>query len=317
MLFGKTKISTRLATGLGLIIAFMIIIVGIGIWSLNHMNAKIETIIKVDNAKITLAQTIQNAINSIDKSVLTIILGNDEALTKQERQKIEAQRAIYKASIAKLEGLETTKTGKELIRVLKESFEIAQNANDKAIELIATGNTQQATYMIMGTIQISQTLAEECEKMVKYQQVLSIEAARTAHSTFIKALYILIIVGGVVFVFAIFLAIFLTRSITRPLKDGVDVVNRISEGDLTATIEVSGDDETGQLLSAMRGMVTRLQNIIGEVKTAAKNMASASRQLKSNSEIMSKGAKDQAAKASQGLLELSAGLERVIEGFRI
>ena len=56
------------------------------------------------------------------------------------------------------------------------------------------------------------------------------------------------------------------RSITRPLSEGVIVAQKIAEGDLTARIETVGTDETGQLMSALKNMVTKLQSIIGEVK---------------------------------------------------
>jgi len=49
----------------------------------------------------------------------------------------------------------------------------------------------------------------------------------------------------------------------------------------------------------MKDMVTKLQHIISEVKSAAKNIASASKELNANSELMSEGAIEQAGRATQ------------------
>jgi len=100
--FSNLTISKRLAVGFGVILALMIILTATGIWSLSGMNSKIEQIIKVNNTKIEHAYSIQNAINAIDKSVFTIVLSNDEATTKTERQKIETARAAYQTSMATL-----------------------------------------------------------------------------------------------------------------------------------------------------------------------------------------------------------------------
>ena len=299
MNLGKLNISTRLGIGLGLIIAFMVVLTGTGIWSLTGINSKLEKVISVDNAKIELAHKVLTSVTTVDKSLLTIFLMNDEAATKIERQKIDDARATYKSSIEKLEKLELTAKGKELVEGIKSNFTIAQTANDAALEKMSAGNTSSAQYMINGTLQISGMLAKLCEEMVQYQQDRIGVSSKEAKATYARARYFLLILGAAVFAFAVFLASFLARSITKPLGEGVSVAHRIAEGDLTAQIDTSATDETGQLLAAMQNMVTKLQNIIGEVKTAAGNVASASQQLNSSSELMSKGAGQQAGRASQ------------------
>ena len=123
--------------------------------------------------------------------------------------------------------------------------------------------------------------------------------AKNAQATYIRARFLLLIIGAIVFAFTVFLAIGLARSITKPLGYGAYIAHRIADGDLTARIENLRGDETGQLLAAMQNMVENLQRIIGEVKAAASNMASASQQLNTNSELMSKGAGEQASRALQ------------------
>ncbi len=297
--FVDLKISARLGIGLGLIIAFMVVLTATGIWSLGTINGKLEQIIKVNNAKIELAHTIQNGVGALDKSILTMVLANDEAVTKTEKKKIDDARQTYKAAMERLEALETTEKGKELIEALKQNVGIARGANDKVVELAQAGSSQSANTLLVASMQISDMLAGACGEMVKYQVERTGVAAKEARTTFIRARYVLLIIGAVVFAFAIFLASFLARSIAKPLSEGVSVAHRIAEGDLTTNIEITSRDETGQLLGAMKEMVTKLQNIIGEVKSVAGNVASASQQLNTSSELMSRGAVEQAGRASQ------------------
>jgi methyl-accepting chemotaxis protein len=297
--FSNFTISKRLAVGFGVILALMIILTVTGIWSLSGMNSKIEQIIKVNNTKIEHAYAIQNAINTIDKNVFTIVLSGDEATTKTERQKIEASRAAYQASMATLEKLETSVKGKEIIQELKQNAEISKGANDRAIETAASGNTQSAITTVTGTMQISNMLGNACNDLVRFQQDQNASGAKDAQATYTRARLFLLIMGAIVFAFAVFLATGLAKSITKPLNYGASIAHKIAEGDLTARIETMRADETGQLLGAMQNMVENLQRIIGEVKAAATNMASASHELNANSELMSKGAGEQAGRALQ------------------
>jgi methyl-accepting chemotaxis protein len=299
MKMDNLKISTRLQTGLGLIIAFMVVLTVTGIWSLSVINGKLEQIIKVNNVKILLATKIADAVSAIDMGLMKIVVANDETATKNEMKKIEEAQTLYADSLEKLKKLEITVKGKELIEDMQEKYAIAQTARGRVTQFIKEGNLSQANNMLLGSISISAMLAVTCVEMVKYQEELTNTGAMAAQKTYRSARLILLGIGVFVFVFAVFLASFLTRSITKPLSEGVLVAHRIADGDLTARIDTTRTDETGQLLSAMKDMVMKLQHIIGEVKNAAKNIALASKELNENSELMSEGAIEQAGRSSQ------------------
>jgi methyl-accepting chemotaxis protein len=105
----------------------------------------------------------------------------------------------------------------------------------------------------------------------------------------------------------IVVAVFIARSITRPIMKAVEVSNRLSEGDLTMEIEVSSKDETGMLLQSMKNQLERLKAVIVNVQSAADNVASGSQELSSSSEEMSQGATEQAASAE----EASSSMEQM------
>jgi methyl-accepting chemotaxis protein len=293
------SITNRLRIGLGLIILFMVVLTVTGIKALSTMQDDLERIVQVNNRKIACAETIRNAINDIDKTLFGIALNKDEQTTKKGLEIIKADRSTYAASLSDLEKLEATRKGKETILTIKENFDIAQNANDRALELLSQGNEQNATNTIAASAEITKLLSASSDEMVKYQDEQAALNARQARATFVRTRYYLVILGGAVLVFALFLSSILAKSIINPLSEAVSVAQKIAKGDLTARIENTSTDETGQLLQAMADMVKGLQRIIGEVKAAASNMAAASQQLKASSEIMSKGAGEQAGRASQ------------------
>jgi len=60
----------------------------------------------------------------------------------------------------------------------------------------------------------------------------------------------------------------ITQMIALPLKEGIEVAKRISNGDLTSSINIRHKDETGQLLQTMEQMQQKLTQVIeNEVQT--------------------------------------------------
>src|SRR5690606_30352370 len=99
----------------------------------------------------------------------------------------------------------------------------------------------------------------------------------------------------------------IVRDITRSLGQAVEAADRLAQGDLTTRIDVRSGDETGQLLSAMKRMMEKLSQVIGEVRGAADLLSSASEQVSATAQTLSSAASEQAA----GVEETSASVEQM------
>jgi methyl-accepting chemotaxis protein len=78
----------------------------------------------------------------------------------------------------------------------------------------------------------------------------------------------------------------LTRSITRPVNEALNVANRLSEGDLTVRIDNPSKDETGQMLLAMSNMITKLSQVVTDVNGGAQALASASEEVSATAQSL-------------------------------
>ena len=74
-------------------------------------------------------------------------------------------------------------------------------------------------------------------------------------------------------------AVFLARSIVRPLGEAVAIARKVAQGDLSGEIRTDARNEFGQLLRALGEMNASLSNIVGEVRGDADTIASASAQI--------------------------------------
>jgi methyl-accepting chemotaxis protein len=71
----------------------------------------------------------------------------------------------------------------------------------------------------------------------------------------------------------------LSRTIARPLTRAVTLARSVAAGDLTSRIDVQGNDETAQLLGALRDMNASLSGIVGEVDLGIQAIATASAEI--------------------------------------
>ena len=115
------------------------------------------------------------------------------------------------------------------------------------------------------------------------------------------------IVGIIAVLLAILLVYFLSRSISNPLKNAVQVVQRVAEGELTTSITVESTDEIGTLMAAMNEMVDKLRNVVGNVNSGSANVSAGSSQLSTTAQQLSQGATEQAASVE----ETSASMEQM------
>ncbi len=118
-----------------------------------------------------------------------------------------------------------------------------------------------------------------------------------------------------VIIIAIFIAIivillintYISNSISSAVKKGVAFAQQISEGDLSAEIDINQKDEIGMLAEALKNMSTKLRGIVSEIVTGADNISSASEQLSANSQTISEGAMEQASSTE----EVSSSMEQM------
>src|SRR5205085_1536413 len=99
----------------------------------------------------------------------------------------------------------------------------------------------------------------------------------------------------------------ISRSIRAPLARAVTLAHTVAAGDLPTAIEARANDETAQLLRALREMNDSLSGIVGEVDAGIRTIASASTQIASGNQDLSSRTEQQAG----ALQETAATMEEL------
>ncbi|MBX8483336.1 methyl-accepting chemotaxis protein [Pseudomonas cichorii] len=123
------------------------------------------------------------------------------------------------------------------------------------------------------------------------------------------------LVGALVaLLLGVFAAIIITRQITRPLQETLEVVNRIASGDLSHTMVVTRRDELGVLQQGIQRMGTTLRELITGIRDGVTQIASAAEELSAVTEQTSAGVNSQKVETDQvatAMHEMSATVHEV------
>ncbi|WP_459213444.1 methyl-accepting chemotaxis protein [Bacillus spizizenii] len=108
------------------------------------------------------------------------------------------------------------------------------------------------------------------------------------HEAAKPVLHIALIVLATAIIIGIIVMTLIIRSITTPLKQLVGSSKRISEGDLTETIDIRSKDELGELGKSFNNMASSLRSLIHAIQDSVDNVAASSEELTASAAQTSK-----------------------------
>ncbi|MFT7402133.1 MAG: methyl-accepting chemotaxis protein [Hydrogenophaga sp.] len=287
----------------------MSVIAFTGIARMSSVKSNLDIVVNENNVKIAKANEMRGQLNIVARSIRNmILLGKNPQAMLKEKEKITEARNKYGETSDNLAKLLKTESGKKILNDINAARSNTSPLVDKAMKLIEAGQLEEAGALIIDDIRTAQlkwfdAIQAMIERQESQNSTLIEEANRSYESAFslILALAIAAVLLGAGIAFLV------TRSITRPLGEAVDVANQLAVGDLTATIEVTSGDETGQLLQAMKNMVGKLSSIVGEVRGSADALSSASEEISATAQSISQATSEQAASVE----ETSASIEQM------
>jgi methyl-accepting chemotaxis protein len=130
----------------------------------------------------------------------------------------------------------------------------------------------------------------------------------------LNLVYVLIAVVALV---VIFISLWISNSIAKPIARVTEALERVKEGDLTVQVEkAKSRDEIGRLSEALSATVESLRSMTQEILTTSSSLASSSEELSASVEEISKATQEIAqtiAQVAEGSTRQSEELQKVSE----
>src|SRR3989339_733058 len=192
-----------------------------------------------------------------------------------------------------------------------DSYDKVESLTQQIVDLIKGKNIEGAQEIYFGLYEVQFELMRGA--MDIFTEITQKEADEAYNAS--QKLSRNIFVNAIIVVLLIILlisvgAILLTRSITVPVSSAVNLLDKISNGDLAGSVSAEladRKDEIGLLMNSMSVMIGNISNIVQTIKSNSGQIASASLQLNGTSQQLSQGANEQTASVE----EVSATMEQI------
>ena len=320
-MLNNLKIGIRLALGFGFALLVMVTIAFMGISRMGDLNDKVHDMVEDKFPKTVWANDMIDSINIIARAMRNSLLVKSNDDVAKELARIPEERKTIGDRLEKLTKSIHSDKGKEMLKKVADNRVIYVASQEKFIELVKANKRDDAIEFLLATVRKQQTdYINSINDLIKFQTELMSETGKEAEAAYQVGRTIMFSVSLVAILISVAFAIWITRSITRPIAESVQVANQLSEGDLTARITVDSKDETGQLKAAMQTMVEKLSHIIGEVRSSADALSSASQEVSATAQSLSQSSSEQAASVEEttaSVEQMTASINQNTENARV
>jgi len=307
------SIARRLAAGFSLILLLATAGIVTGLGALSSVAGATDDMVRQALAKERLVSDWYGNIFAGIKRTIAIAKSSDPSLAvffaddakEASKRSLELKTAVEK----RLTSTQELQLYQE-INVVRDRF---NRYRDTISDLKKEGRQQQAEQMLA-----TDFIPAARAYLDKLNELLALQRAEIDRKgDFIQASYrhhfrVLTLLGILVAMSCATLSWLLARSVTRPVKQAVQLALQVSSGDLTSQLKTTRVDETGRMIGALQDMNNNLARIVHGVRQAGEAISTAGGDIaRGNAELFTRTEAQVAAleEASSAMEELTAAVK--------
>lgn len=302
------KIGTRLGLGFGLVILMLATMVVLAMSDMRQASQRMDNMLEDRYKKIILASDVKYNVALIHQHLRSAVIKGDIDGVKQETDAMNAIRAKNKVLLETFDKLINVPEARAIFNaiIVARSSDVA--AQVALLALLHDGRQAEAkSYLGVEVAEQEQVYVKLLTEMLDLQAQKMTEEAMLSKEDFQRAEIVLLTIAVAAILLALTSGLFITRSITKPMNDAVEMARRVADGDLTASFAVNSTSETGQLMQALKDMNGSLAKIVFQVRSGAHVLVTASGQIASGNYDLSARTEQQAS----SLEETAASMEEL------
>ena len=299
-------IGHRLGLAFCLVLGCLLGIAALGVGRLGSLNNAVSVLVHERYPMIMESTATLDGLKDISIGLRNMLLTRSPEQASTEIEQLQRNGALVRNKLADFEKKVFTPRGIEIFRALHICQ--AQLEADQAhfLGMVAAGRKAEASAFLLDAMAANQQrYIEQVRALAGVGGMMMNQAAQAAGQNYAVSRDLTVGLAATSVMLAICLALWIRRSISVPMARAVAIAEVIASGDLSASIEAGGADETGQLLRALRAMNGSLAGIVGAVRGSAEQMATVAQE-------MTCGAQDLSVRTGQqagALRETAASME--------
>jgi len=305
--FRNLTISAKLRLMAGVSITLDLAMGLAGFLYMDKASGNTSHIVKDNYGRLKVFKDIQECLSIADRARLSLAVTTVPSLKEAEKGKISKAEASYREDMNRLDDIlknvRDPKARKQIADTLDKINGFVDRKgrlDSKFLEYLEAGKNKEASELWSDKIApIASAENDLLAEVIRISEERAEFRLNEHIQNTIQGKETFAVISVVVVALILSSTVIVVGGIRRSLSKGIEVANRLSEGDLTVQIPTDRRDETGQLLLALDNMVQKWRGILQEVSASSDIMASASQELNASAELMLKGSDEQASRANQ------------------
>nr|WP_269744735.1 methyl-accepting chemotaxis protein [Stenotrophomonas maltophilia] len=252
---------SRLGAGFGLLLLFIVAIVGLVLYGNHLKSAQFEKVVDVNMVKMRLLNDMLDTNNAVLMHRRLMVIKRGEDFDK-DYQKAQELSRTYDGIWAKYIKIPRDATGDTLVAKIDAARKATDASTQHLHERMKAGDFDGAAKELLAEHGLATAWNEAISTLLRHQEALTARSREEYRSTESWTGTLSIVFGVLSLILGSLAAWAITRSLTRPLEGAVKLADGIANGRLDSNIDASGNDEVTQLLRSMQRMQAQLQSVM-------------------------------------------------------
>lgn len=264
-MFNNMKIGTKLLTAFGFIVVLYVITVISASVGIKNMSGELQRF--YDDAFVSSKTVLQMnaAIHNIGRGMLLTATDSTDVQFKNRMDDIKSSVTVLEDGMTVLN--QSYMKDKAEIQELNDAVEELNPYRTHILELLEEKNYSEA---IDKYVDEYEPCASQVRTMLKGLSAITVENAedsqKQGENLYHTTLGIILSVAVLVLIFTTCIWVFITRSITEPIKAIQKTATEIAEGNLNTVLDYKARNELGELSDNLRQTVASLKEYVLEVE---------------------------------------------------
>ncbi len=297
------KIGVRLALAFGIVLALLATLSIIALARTSGMRDDMNAVTGGIAVESSLADQMRLTATQQAVRVRNILMLDDPDDMAAENGLLKADIKGYdaaKAKLTKMIGQESDARKKTILGHIDDTEKEARDLADQVVQMALASHKFPARGLLGDKANPAQVKwLAAVDEMVALNEKLTTAAVANAEDAYGNTRNIVLGISIVALLVASAIGYAVTRSITVPISQAVEIARHVANRDLSVAVTSHSNDETGQLLKALKAMTESLVTVVSSVRNGSDNLASAASEIASGNADLSNRTERQASSIQQ------------------
>lgn len=266
------KVSKKLIISYAFVLILLVIIIAVSIGNLISIRARVEAFYNGPFKVLNAANTVNSSFEAMQKSVFRAISNTDPVIAERalEDSKVYAGKIQEQIPIIQKDFL----GDQAIVERLRAALDELAPQREHVLELALQNQKEEAAaYMEANNVKTIHKAQAELDELIDTADRKADELIVSLRSEQMEFIVMLSVLGTASILISILFGIYITRSITRPIKELETAARQMEQGQLKVDVTYRSKDELGSLSNSMRQMSEKISYYMDEISRAMQQLA--------------------------------------------